>query len=433
MLFMKIKENRLVRRLTDTSPIDVFCVFSIGMFAALIGRFIISKGVLIDHYFFYDTRDTGMDFFHSIEYVRGAEPYAKFSTLYPPLANLLFYFFYSLIPRDLSNCWEDSYLTSVLARGSEMDLRTHQAPMIIFLVFLMLCCWLVVVLVTYALQGKPRGRANLVALCILLSPGMLFALERGNIVLLVVPLTLFFVLFRNARSAFVRELSLISLAIAAGLKLYPAFFGILLLRDKKYGAALRAIVYGILSVIVPFLFFKEGLQGISIWLTTVFQFNAKDAASFIGTGFANILYHISGYAENYLGIEMNTAWFSKAGLVLAVILLISALLSKKDWQSLLAITMALTIYSSQGEYIYSFFCIPAVLFLRDERKIVPGNWIPFCLIMLMSANLPVFNYAEEYTYPNNGIRQMILLMLCAWCIVDGLVNLDSRRRRQKNS
>jgi len=33
---------------------------------------------LISRYYFYDTRDTGMDFFHSIEYVRGRVPYEKF-------------------------------------------------------------------------------------------------------------------------------------------------------------------------------------------------------------------------------------------------------------------------------------------------------------------------------------------------------------------
>ena len=42
-------------------------------------------------------------------------------------------------------------------------------------------------------------------------------------------------------------------ALAAGLKLYPAIFGLLLLFDKKYKEAIRLVVYGILAVVIPFI------------------------------------------------------------------------------------------------------------------------------------------------------------------------------------
>lgn len=82
----------------NLAPISVFSVTGIFAMCVLACCFLFSHGELIEHYFFYDTRDTGMDFFHSLEYVRGMAPYALFNTLYPPLANLLFYVLYMVIP-----------------------------------------------------------------------------------------------------------------------------------------------------------------------------------------------------------------------------------------------------------------------------------------------------------------------------------------------
>ena len=40
-------------------------------------------------------------------------------------------------------------------------------------------------------------------------------------------------------------------AIAAGFKLYPAFLGVLLLRDKNYLAAVRTVLYGVVCPVLP--------------------------------------------------------------------------------------------------------------------------------------------------------------------------------------
>ena len=65
----------------------------------------ITHGSILSDLLFYDTRDTGMDFFHSIEYVRGRTPYKQFNTLYPPLANLFFY------------CYIDASLQKIRSHG----------------------------------------------------------------------------------------------------------------------------------------------------------------------------------------------------------------------------------------------------------------------------------------------------------------------------
>jgi len=404
----------------NVSPISAFAVSGIIAMGIILCCFLFSHGDLIPQYFFYDMRDTGMDFFHSIEYVRGRAPYELFDTLYPPLANLLFYVIYCFVPLDVSKQWPADFLESLRMRGTQLDLRTYQAPMLLFLLFVLLSTWIMRSLCASCLKETSNKRANLVAFCMLFSPGMLYALERGNILLLVVPLTLFFVMYRNSENRILRELALLALAAAAGLKLYPAFFGVLLIRDKKYMQAVRAVIYGILTVILPMLFFKEGLAGIPMWLSIVFDFGSGSETPWLGTAFVNILHRIGLYANRYLGITIGTSWFSAAGMIASAVLLLASLGCKKEWQSVLAATMAVIMFQSQSNYIFGFVCVPMVLFLVQEKRFTKDNIAPFLLMLLLTVNLPLF-HTEGVHYPDVALRQLISLLLVCWCVINTAV------------
>lgn len=389
--------------------------------------FLFSHGELIEHYFFYDTRDTGMDFFHSLEYVRGMAPYALFNTLYPPLANLLFYVLYMVIPGGVSERWMPTLEEGVWARGTDIDLRTHQAPMLLFILFVMIASWMLISMIRTVLKEYPFGWANCAALCFLLCPGSLHAIERGNILFATIPLILFFLEYRDSENKILRELALLSLAVAAGLKLYPAFWGVLLLRDKKYGQAVRAVLYGILSVILPALVFQEGLMGIPMWLSVVFDFGSGNTMPWVGTGFANILHRVALHAQVYWGIEIGTQWFSAAAIILSAFLLLISLVLKKEWQSTLAIAMAIILFQSQGQYIYSFLIIPMVLFLAEEDRFNRHNVFPFLLMTAMTVHLPLF-YIRGESYPNIALAQLITVLLVCCCIIIGFCEAWKHRK-----
>lgn len=92
MMQQKVKTTRAPglrldknRRLT---PMQIYCWATVVCLAVLLFALLASRGALLHRFFFYDVTDTGMDFFHSIEYMRGRMPYGQFDTLYPPLANL---------------------------------------------------------------------------------------------------------------------------------------------------------------------------------------------------------------------------------------------------------------------------------------------------------------------------------------------------------
>lgn len=120
------------RRLT---PMQIYCWATVACLAVLLLALLASRGALLHRFFFYDVTDTGMDFFHSIEYTRGRMPYGQFDTLYPPLANLFFYVLYLLVPKTQSATWTESFISSLNMKGTERDLRLQQATMMLFIVF----------------------------------------------------------------------------------------------------------------------------------------------------------------------------------------------------------------------------------------------------------------------------------------------------------
>ena len=154
---------------------------------------------------------------------------------------------------------------------------------------------------TERLTRSCGGRKKLLAFCAVFSYGVLYGLERGNILLLCWPLMAFFILYRNSENPLLRELACLALAIAAGFKLYPAFLGVLLLRDKNYLAAVRTVLYGIVCLCFPLFLFNEGLFGLTLWFRVLFDFSGSRGEPWIGNGFSNILAEAGHAVDKLLG------------------------------------------------------------------------------------------------------------------------------------
>lgn len=304
------------RRLT---PMQIYCWATVACLAVLLLALLASRGALLHRFFFYDVTDTGMDFFHSIEYMRGRMPYGQFDTLYPPLANLFFYVLYLLVPKTQSATWTESFISSLNMKGTERDLRLQQATMMLFIIFVIVVV-LGIVSMTELLTRSCAGRKKLLAFCAVFSYGVLYGLERGNILLLCWPLMAFFILYRNSEKPLLRELACLALAIAAGFKLYPAFLGVLLLRDKNYLAAVRTVLYGVVCLCFPLFFFNEGLFGLTLWFRVLFDFSGSRGEPWIGNGFSNILAEAGHAVDKLLGTQLGYGSYALLGIVLAAVL-----------------------------------------------------------------------------------------------------------------
>lgn len=168
----------------------LYCVLSAVCAIVVMVTLYVTHGDFLSYFLYHDTLDAGMDFFHSIEYVRGRQPYAVFDTLYPPLANLFFYALFLLVPASVSDNWTYDFEASVAMRGTETDLRTTQSCFLLYVFFVVLAVLLLAVLLRDVMQNAQWARAS--TFFALFSFGVLNAVDRGNIILLAAGLSLFF-------------------------------------------------------------------------------------------------------------------------------------------------------------------------------------------------------------------------------------------------
>lgn len=242
----------------------------LGVVLTLISLFA-SHGSNFSKIFFRDSIDVGMDFFHSIEYTKARSPYVLYGTLYPPLANFFFYCLLRLVPEWQLETWAHTFSDSVALRTTVNDLRVRQPTMILFMAFLIISAVLLIFMVQKHFSGMKEGRTNLIGISALLSYGVLYGYERGNILILSMICTMFFVCYKDSENPVLSELALIMLAIGAGLKIYPAIFGIMLLYDKQYAKAARAIIYGIALFMLPMFIFHDPWQGFEIFFGKILK------------------------------------------------------------------------------------------------------------------------------------------------------------------
>lgn len=397
------------------SPSKLYCVFSMICIASMMVVLYVTHGDLLSNFLFHDTLDAGMDFFHSIEYVRGRQPYAVFHTLYPPLANLFFYTLFLLVPTSVSDNWTYDFAESVAMRGTASDLRTTQSCFLLYIFFVVLAVLFLAALFSELLKNTQWAKSC--TLFAAFSFGILNAVDRGNIVLLAAGLSLFFVMYRRSERAWVRELALIALAVAAGLKIYPAFLGVMLLRDRDFKAAIRTVFYGVAALALPVFAFQEGVYGLQLWLKILFSFGTKSKTPWAGNGINSMFSHGAHLADLIAGTSNASSSFFVAAFAVAAVLIVCALLCSQEWQALLLITVAM-MYQSQGNYIYCMSLIPLVYFLAQEKAMTRQNALPFAVLMAFSLPLPIFE--ERNSYIRNTIVQLAILLAIVWGVVQAI-------------
>ena len=350
---------------------------------------VITHGSAISELLFNDIRDTGMDFFHSIEYVRGRTPYRKFNTLYPPLANLLFLLLYRCVPTDISTLWSDNFDKSILMRGTDTDLRTYQAPMVLFLAFTIIVILCTIILFYKLLKRRLPDKIAIPLSCaIFMSWGTLFGIERGNIIIGIPALLTIFLLYYDSNNPLLREISLICLEISDGLKIYPALLGIYLIKDKNkigYAPILRTVIYGILAIILPCIAFHEGIGAIPLWLKSVAEFQTKDnTIVWAGIGLNNVAITAVKIIEKTLNVALSVSYINIVKYIIVISLLIISYIQPKKWLSIMSCVLAMIWYQTQSEYILCMYSLPILFYFKEEQNSNRTETIIFILLSLLT-------------------------------------------------
>ena len=212
------------------------------------------------------------------------------------------------------------------------------------------------------------SRWNLVIL--LCSSVFIFSVERANVIFIGAALINYYLVYYDHRDRTMRYLALTSLCLAAALKGYPALFGLLLLKERRYRDIAFCVILTLLLVFVPFLFLEHGLDTIPQMVKNT----ATNSATYLHSlnclwGFHRVI-HMACLIGHVPEAAIDTI-IAVARMVAAVLVLLTiglVLLEDRLSRQLLLIACAILLYPVNSGFYCGLYFFPVILifFSRGE-------------------------------------------------------------------
>lgn len=383
---------------------------------------VLSNGVTVSNLLF-NKDDVFMDFFNSVVDCSG-DAYGESGVIYPPLV-VLFYKFCSM------------FFNIDSMKASEV--RETSLGMIIFVCFTVVSYILFAKLI-YKYKNGSFANKSLFAFFTLFSFPMIYLIERGNIIVLVLPLLLYFVNEYDSDVKYKRHLAYICLAISVAIKIYPVFFGLLLLKKKKnFKNILLCIFYGAVFFFVPFIF-VGGFSQLGVLIHNILYTSSMFGSK--GFGFKVSIsntFSLFGHVFNHVRL------FETAGTVFLIITVLAGLFLilfnkwNEDWK-IYAVISLIIILVPGFSYIYSvaYMIIPLLFFLNKKET----KWIDYIYSLLFIAQFiflvaktdelfPSFNSAELNCNIATVVESIALLAMLVLLYLDGIITFFRLSRHTK--
>ena len=411
--------NKILKRFKEEPIKCIFYIFSISLIVFFLGSILITHGESVKYYLFADRQDTFMDFFNSIYDTIGRRPY-DMGVIYPPLCYMIYYAFSRFIPLD--TIIEQKRL-----------LKLQQGPMISLIIYFVITVFLFIILAKKIKKGK-NNEKNLFIFIMLFSIPFLYTFERANIIFVALILLMTFFAFRNSENKILKEISLISLAASAAIKIYPALFGLILLKEKKWKEIIRVIIYGLILFFVPFIFFG-GFECI-----LEFYRNITGATNSFNETFVINKINFMAAIDNINSIlQISNQHLDMANKIFVGLLILTSIISsftmKNNWKLLSLLTcLMIGIPGISFTYTAIFFVLPLIYFIDDKSKKNIFDYIYLILfILIMFANpLAIFeNGTFDYFYNNISLNTKVMsisiLILTVLLNIENIINLIKRK------
>ncbi|MCR5790873.1 MAG: glycosyltransferase 87 family protein [Lachnospiraceae bacterium] len=404
--------------LTKATPYRVFtAVLAAGALSFLIFAFINRSAATFDWLIMQHTSDYSFaDYFYHVFYGSDlSKTYNAYDVdpCFPPFSYLFYHYLYQIAPVD--------QMTSL------REVQFFPYYMFIFVIGMAAA----IVFFSYSIdlfmdQGrtdeecrKKRGQNLLLTLLLLFSvPIGASAVERANSAFIVLILLIFAMAFKDSENKVLRELALILIAVSANLKLYPAIFGLLYLKEKRWKEALRLILYGVLLFIVPF-FFMEGFKSIKEFLVILYLMQGRSIERMTTVrGVVTSLYmHFGGeeakWTGHHVGIIVENIYLA--------VTLTGFFLSRNRWKSMFLLISPMVVYvSSAYRYTAAYFTIALLFFLAENERDYsekPGRKqvlnVIYALLFAGIFAIPIWGYGMELENIIYGFIYILLIVVTA--------------------
>ena len=335
-------------------------ILFLGLFLSEVALLIaayITRGEMLQNLLFADPKDTFMDFYKVI--ICGKIPYTL-QMIYPPLIHVILSFFGHFIPYDIMD-------------AGAFAVRDSQLGMVIFFLWMLVQLYLFAQLFRKMYDktciGKSfRWEREAALLLTLFSLPFLFCFERSNAIFLSLICLIPYIIWYQEEDARLRWAAFVCLAISAAIKIYPAIFGLLLVREKKWKQTIQLIVVGVIGFFGPFLLLEgENRNPLKLLGNLMYTTNAF---SKIGCGYRHDLSNMF----RIFGILFDTDLTVLGNCVIAIVAVIGIILffarpDMERWKAYALLSLMMILVTGLN-YTYSliFMVIPMVYFLNDPSR-----------------------------------------------------------------
>lgn len=272
----------------------------------------------------------------------------------------------------------------------------------------------------WMIVSKSFLRRILFVLAFIMSQPFSFALiKAGNTIYVSLTALILAVFLKDKKNGFCRELALLCIVLAADLKLAPAIFGLIYIKEKRYKEAIRLLVYGIVGIVVIPSFYGI-IQKLIAELTEYSSVYNPRPETIIGVVIElGIL----------LGVKSSvyTIIAKVCAYVYLVVVIILFLLGDYSWRTLFLLTSTLVVFLN-GSYPYTlcYFIIPLAFFVREENRKSLLNCIYAVLFALIFSAYPLIRI--EWPTATFITNYFFLYLMIAVILVDVVKSIVVKKK-----
>ncbi len=400
-------------------PIDIF------FYAVPVGTFLSMLGTILYYAYAFAAKSVGSDdfdwllgifsdFVYIMQVSLGDSPYTVADSSYPPLAIAVLYPF-ALICRGVFEKYEAQSLSL-----DELTSRVllHAEFWISLLLFFAICSTAIIFLFSKLYKPTPAQSFKLSIIVLCCAP-FVFAATRGNTIYFALIFLLAFLWLYQSENALLREIAYLCLALSGLIKIYPLFFGVLLLAKKKIFAAFRVALYTFVLFFASFFLFDGGAAHIVPFVQNLCGFAANEQRLYMcnNLSLSHLLYRLSAPlspSESTFGI-INFTVLSLA-LVLSAI---CAMLATAELSRLLISACAVVLIPPVSYfYVLIFMTLPFALFIFEYNTLPVFKQRLYTALFLVILSTPLM-------LPRSFILQSlsVIILLMTECTNTALSSL----------
>jgi uncharacterized membrane protein YhaH (DUF805 family) len=393
-------------------------------FALFVASVIITGGDTLYYTLNSDQSKLFSDHFDSI-FSGSDRPYTQYQVIYPSLATV-FYIILGNFVIPFVNIPAGGSLSSEMIRDSQVGIMS-------FFVIVLMMFFTLHMIFSRILKDRHRQKEFVFLFVILLGYPFIYALERGNNIILALIFCFLFLLGYRSENKFIRYASYVALGIAAGFKIYPAILVLLIARDRKrtgrryaYKETGICISVVMLLMFVPFIF-TDGTP--LVFLENVISYTGANL------GVTNINQIILGIFQETLGWPgdiVSVISYAMIGLftLLSVIVILFDT-EMKFWKVIALLSCNLILGLGVGiQYQVIYMAMPILFFLAAEKEMTRENlFYTLCFAMTM---ILVPGIAQGASAVIGAMESAVVAVIAIALLREGLLRIYRNRSAERD-